>query len=154
MSDNQNPNILPQVFQNLVTPYLPPTTISLASSPKHFNKALLLWLSSQRYRSTLAMCDRCATIESAFGLRDPLPPRVATLDAETVVNTTPSAKADHERSLPAKNDTHQSFLRTNEIVQRLQTSWLSDSVTLVWQLLASTLSGIRDSRLTHVDRGI
>ena len=27
------------------------------------------------------MCDHCTTIESAFGLRDPLPPRIALLDA-------------------------------------------------------------------------
>lgn len=30
------------------------------------------------------MCERCTTIESAFGSRDPLPPRVASLDAETL----------------------------------------------------------------------
>ena len=48
------------------------------------------------------MCERCTIIESAFGLRDPLPPRVASLDAG---NTIPSAEEDNDgHLLPIKDE--------------------------------------------------
>ena len=51
----------------------------------------------------MSKCERCIIIESVFGLRDPLPPRVASLDAEF---STLHAKDDHDQAfLEAKGDT-------------------------------------------------
>lgn len=51
----------------------------------------------------MCKCERCTIIESAFGLRDPLPPRVASLDVEI---STLHAKDDHDQALlEAKGDT-------------------------------------------------
>ena len=120
----------------------------------------------------MAICERCTIIESAFGLKDPLPPRVASLDAETTI---PYPKADHEESLRANDNRQESLLAEDSHEDSLQAKdetglallvkdefnrvprklpdatfdplWLSDGVKTVWQPPASTLSGIRDSPL-------
>ena len=100
------------------------------------------------------MCDRCKIIKTAFGLRDPLPPRVASLDADlpTLTNIVPYAKADDDQIHSAKKDTDLSppvqddsyrvpQAADNDAITQL---CLPDGVLPVWQPPVSTLFKIRD----------
>ena len=108
------------------------------------------------------MCERCTIIESAFGLRDPLPPRVASLDAEATITY---AKDEDDQSLAVENGSDLSVsvengsylsLRVRDEFKRVPRTVhdagfdqlrVPDGVKPVWQPPASTLSGIRDSPL-------
>ena len=100
----------------------------------------------------MARCERCTIIESAFGLKDPLPPRVASLDAETTI---PYPEDGHDDSLQSNHETGPTLLVKddfNRVPRKLPDAtfdplWLPDGVKTVWQPPASTLSGIRDSPL-------
>ena len=119
------------------------------------------------------MCERCTIIESALGLRDPLPPRVASLDTQTPIPDSKDPdhehpdskdldlkvldlKDDHTQSLTAKDDTGLVLRFKDELnlVPRtvhdpaFDQLWLPDGVKPVWQPPAFTLSRIRDSPLT------
>ena len=89
------------------------------------------------------MCERCTIIESAFGLKDPLPPRVASLDASTAITY---AKYDHGQSLSVKDEFHPVPATLHE--DALDPLCLPDGINSVWQPPTSTLSGIRDSLIT------
>ena len=98
------------------------------------------------------MCERCTIIESAFGLRDPLPPRVASSNAETTIT---DLEDGHNLRFPAKDDTDVSFPGKEKLkcdspnVSNPASGqlWMPDDVELVCQPPASMLPGIRDSRL-------
>ena len=94
------------------------------------------------------MCERCTIIESAFGLKDPLPPRVASLDVQTPIPDSKDPdlkdpdledpdlkdldlkdldlkdidlKDGHTQSLPAKHDTDLSLSVEDEFIRVPQT---------------------------------
>ena len=103
------------------------------------------------------MCERCTIIETAFGLKHPLPPRVASLDAETTSDTIlttpiPCAKADDDKFHPANPDLHlpvkDDSYRVPQAADNAPTQLcLPNGVIPVWQPPVSTLSEIRDSPL-------
>ena len=132
---------------NYLPTYLP---IHLSKAPI-LSKALLLWLSIQEHRSTMATCGRCTILNSAFGLKDPLPPRVASLDAEAAIpylhddrnQSVPAPAAEQGvHSLPAKDQSNRVPRTVND--SAFNQLWLPEGVRPVCLPTASVLSGIRD----------
>ena len=79
------------------------------------------------------MCARCSTLVRAFGLRDPLPPTIASLDAETTIL---SAEEDNDGHLLPTEDEPTGSSHTSGHID-FDTSSLPDGVNPVWQAPAS-----------------
>ena len=91
-----------------------------------------------RDRFAIVMCERCTIIECAFGSRDPLPPRIASLDAD--YHNPPAIEVEEAKPKGVHHNRANHLGSPGDTTPALQTS-------------ASTSSGTCNSALVILQRG-